>query len=197
MPEPYTGEPRVGFLNGERLYLRPVEPDDLPVMMRIANDPELRGLTGGVRPMSRSGADAWLASIEADPARLWFAVVLRERDRVIGEAGLLRIFHEWRAADMTVILADRSSWGKGYGTEAANLVIEHAFGALSLHRLAVGVVAANARAIRFWESLGFQREGIQRDGCFSAGRFHDFIMMSLLSTDHRPTRKGQLHPHGR
>jgi RimJ/RimL family protein N-acetyltransferase len=189
MPEPYTGEPRVGFLNGDRLYLRPFEPEDLPMSMRIANDPELRALTGGVRPMARADAEAWLAEIRRDPARLWFAVVARERDRVIGETGLLRMFHEWRAADMTVILAERASWGKGLGTEAANLLIDHAFGALSLHRLAVGVMSANARAIRFWESLGFQREGIQRDGCFCGGRFHDFIMMSLLSTDQRPKKQ--------
>jgi len=190
MPEPYTGEPKTGFLNGERLYLRPVEPDDLSVVMRIRNDPELRALTCGVAPMSRGDAERWLEELRRERGRLWFVVVLRDRDRVIGEAGLLRIFHEWRTSDLSVMLADRSSWGKGLGTEVADLLIAHAFGTLSLHRLAVGVIASNTRAVRFWESLGFQREGIQRDGCFMGGRFQDFIMMSLLSTDVRPTRKG-------
>jgi len=156
--------------------------------MRIANDPELRGLTGGIRPMSRCEAEAWLDRVRADANRLWFAVVLHEGDRVIGEAGLLRICHEWRTADMSMILADQEHWGKGLGSEAANLLIEHAFDAMGLHRLAVGVVGFNARALRFWESLGFRREGVQRDGYYHGGRFHDFVMMSLLAGDLTETR---------
>ncbi len=188
MPEPRNPDPPSAFLVGRRVCLRPVEPDDLPVILQIANDPELRAMTGGVQPMSRACAEEWLSDIRRDPTRRWFAIVLREDGRVIGEAGLLRIFHEWRGADMTVIIADKALWGKGLGTEAANLIIEHAFGSMSLHRLAIGVAAANPRAIRFWQSLGFQREGVLRDGCFCDGRFQDFIMMSLLSTDRRPAK---------
>lgn len=189
MSEARRPDPPSAFLVGRRVCLRPMEPDDLAVVMHIANDPELRALTGGVRPMSRACAEEWLSEIRRDAKRRWFAITLRDDNRVIGEAGLLRIFHEWRGADMTVIIAEKALWGKGLGTEAANLLIEHAFGAMSLHRLAVGVVAANARAIRFWQSLGFQREGILRDGYFCEGRFQDFIMMSLLSTDQRPGKR--------
>lgn len=172
-------------LTGDRVLLRPVEPDDLHAIMAIANDPELRALTGGTKPMSRTEAEQWLAASNAGPARLWFVIALREGGRVIGEAGLLRIFPEWRTADMSVMIGDRAEWGKGLGTEAARLLIDHAFGTLGLHRLAIGVVGFNERALGFWESLGFVREGVQRDGYLHGGRFHDFVMMSLLEGDRR------------
>jgi len=168
------------FLEGERVVLRPIEPEDLPIVMTLANDTELRGLTGGIRPMSRWDAERWLEKVRNDPHRLWFTIALKDTGRAIGEAGLLRIVHEWRTADMSLMIADRDAWGKGLGTEAARLLIEHAFGAMSLHRLAIGVVGFNERALRFWESLGFRQEGIQREGYFHGGRFHDFVMMSLL-----------------
>ncbi len=181
-----TAIPPTAFLVGERLYLRPVEEGDLPHVMALANDEELRGLTGGVQPMSHADALDWLERVRKDPARLWFVIVLRDSGHVIGEAGLLRIFHEWRTADMSLMLGDRSAWGQGYGTEAARLLVDHAFGALSLHRLAIGVVGFNERALAFWESLGFRREGIQREGYFHGGRFHDFVMMARLASDPRP-----------
>ncbi len=182
-----NAQPTPAFLESERVVLRPVEPEDLPVIMALSNDAELRGLTGGVRPMSRWDAERWLERVRADENRLWFAIALKDSGRVIGEAGLLRIFHEWRTADMSVMIAERDCWGQGLGTEAARLLIDHAFGALSLHRLAIGVVGFNERALRFWESLGFRREGVQRDGYFHAGRFHDFVMMSLLEGEEHTT----------
>jgi diamine N-acetyltransferase len=178
-------QPAGGRLTGDRVLLRPVEPYDLHAIMAIANDPELRALTGGTKPMSRADAEEWLAASDADPARLWFAIVVRESGRVIGEAGLLRVFPEWRTADMSVMIGDRGEWAKGYGTEAARLLIDHAFGPMGLHRLAIGVVGFNERALGFWESLGFVREGVQRDGYLYGGRYHDFVMMSLLEGDAR------------
>jgi len=50
-------EMRTAFLDGERLYLRPVEPEDLVCIRRWANDPEVRRLTGEVRPMSQADAN--------------------------------------------------------------------------------------------------------------------------------------------
>jgi hypothetical protein len=39
----------VEFLSGEKVYLRAIEPDDLALLHRWANDPETRGQTGEVR----------------------------------------------------------------------------------------------------------------------------------------------------
>jgi RimJ/RimL family protein N-acetyltransferase len=33
--------------------------------------------------------------------------------------------------------------------------------------------------------MGFVAEGIQRDGYWHGGRYHDFVMMSLLEQEYR------------
>ena len=68
---------------------------------------------------------------------------------------------------------------------AARLLVDRAFSGLGLHRLSVGVVDFNEGALRFWERLGFRREGVQRDGYLVDGAFHDFVMMSLLEGERR------------
>jgi RimJ/RimL family protein N-acetyltransferase len=177
------------FLIAERLYLRPIERRDLPTLYTFFNDPQIRALTGETRPTSESGMEAFLERVNSDPERVWLVIVLKEGDRVIGECGLLRMFPAWRTTDMSLIIGDASAWGQGYGMEAVNLLLEYAFGALNFHRVAIGVVGSNARALKFWEKAGFRREGLQRDGYFIRHHYEDFVMMSLLEDEYHATRR--------
>ena len=172
-------------LVGERVYLRPFRRDDLLHVMKWSRDPEIRRMVGEVSPMSRAEAERWYKRACSEKDRIWFAVVLKEGDRVIGESGLLRMFKPWRCTDMTVIIGEKDAWGQGYGTEVGHLLLDYAFKRLKFHRVSIGVVGFNERAVRYWKSLGFKKEGAQRDGYYSDGRFSDFIMMSILEDEVR------------
>jgi diamine N-acetyltransferase len=178
-------ETRVAFLEGERLYLRPLEREDLPLLRRWANDPEVRCLTGETTPMSGAGAEDFFEKVRADRDRVWFIIVLKENDQAIGECGLLRMFPAWRTTDLSIILGEKAAWGLGYGTEAMRLLLDYAFGALNFHRVAIGVVGFNEKALRFYEKAGFKREGVQRDGYYYNHRYCDFVMMSILEEEFR------------
>lgn len=170
---------------GERVTLRALEREDLPLIRKWANDPEIRALTGEVTPMSAAAAEAYFARIQQDRDRIWFIIVARETGRAIGECGLLRLFYPWRNTDLSIILGEKDAWGQGYGTEAINLLLDYAFGALALHRVSIGVVGFNERALRFYEKIGFRREGVQRDGYYHNHKFSDFVMLSLLEDEFR------------
>jgi diamine N-acetyltransferase len=176
-------EPHITFLVGDHVYLRPTESEDLPFICRWANDPEIRKLTGEVLPMSMKKAAEFLEKIQEDKERVWFTVVLKENDRIIGETGLLRMFYPWRTTDLTLIIGEKDCWGKGYGTEAILLLLDYAFGYLNFHRVAVGVVGFNEKALQFYQKVGFKKEGIQRDGYYHNFEYHDFVMMSILEDE--------------
>ena len=181
--------PSVEFLSGKTIYLRPVEQDDVGLLQRWANDPEIRGLTGEIRPSPYSGALEFYQGVQKSEDRIWLAVVLRETNQVIGETGLLRMFPAWRTTDWSLIIGEKSARGKGYGMEAAQLMLDYAFGHLNFHRIAIGVVGFNTKALNFYERLGFRREGVQRDGYYYQHQYHDFVMLSLLEDEFR--RKGK------
>lgn len=171
-------------LIGDRIILRPFRKNDLSCVLKWSRDPEIRKLTGEAAPMSRAEAEGWYRRMRADKDRIWYAIVLKEDGRMIGECGLLRMFRPWRCTDMTIIIGDKGAWGVGYGTEAARLVLDLAFKKLGFHRISIGVVGFNERALRFWKCLGFKKEGIQRDGYYCDGRHSDFVMMSVLEDEY-------------
>jgi RimJ/RimL family protein N-acetyltransferase len=176
---------RHAFLVGRDVYLRPLESADLPLIREWANAPDIRALTAEVLPMSEAGASEFFERVRTERDRVWFTVVLTQDDRVIGEAGLLRMFNAWRTTDLTIIIGDRTAWGKGFGTQAIRLLLDYAFGCLNFHRVSLGVVGFNERALHFYESVGFRREGVQRDGYFHGHRYHDFVLMSILEDEYR------------
>ncbi len=176
-------------LIGERVSLRPFSEDDLPYVQKWSRDAELRRMIGEVAPMSRADAEKWFRELLADKDRVWFAIILKKGDRVIGEAGLLRMFGPWRSTDMTIIIGEKDEWGKGYGTEVGHLLLHYAFGQLGFHRISIGVVGSNKRALRFWKSLGFKKEGIERDAHFYDYEYVDGIMMSILENEFRKSTK--------
>ena len=180
--------PRV--LTGKRVYLRPLAKEDSVYLRKWSDDAEIRGLIGEVTSMSQADCEKFLEEVCADNSREWFVVVIKKNDRVIGEAGLLRMFPTWRTTDVSVIIGEKEEWGKGYGTETILLLLDYAFRHLDFHRVAIGVVGFNERALRFWEKVGFRREGIQRDGYYYDDKYYDFVTMSILEDEFRELRAG-------
>ena len=176
------------FLIGNQVYLRPVEKGDINRLYSWSNDPEIRGLTGEVFPTVQSSVEEFLTRLQTDNSRVWFGIVLKDNDQLIGEAGLLRMFPAWRTTDLSLIIGDKAAWGKGYGTDAMQLLLDYAFGYLNFHRVAIGVVGTNTRALQFYDKVGFKREGIQRDGYYYNHAYQDFVMMSILDTEFRVKR---------
>jgi RimJ/RimL family protein N-acetyltransferase len=171
------------FLIGQRVFLRPVEACDAAIMHKWMNDPEIRHLTGEVMPTSLADTEAYIQKLRASSDRVWFIIALKESGRAIGETGLLRMFPPWRTTDLSIIIGEKDAWGLGYGTEAIHLLMDYAFGYLNFHRISIGVVGFNEKALRFYEKIGFKQEGIQRDGYYYNHQYSDFVMMSILENE--------------
>jgi RimJ/RimL family protein N-acetyltransferase len=184
-------EPRV--LIGKRVYLRPLMKEDLVHLRKWSEDAEIRALIGEVTPMSEADSEKFLHEVYADSNRQWFVVVIKKNNQVIGEAGLLRMDRAWRATDVSVIIGEKEEWGKGYGTETILLLLDYAFRHLNFHRVAIGVVGFNERAIRFWQKVGFRKEGVHRDEYYYDGKYYDFVMMSILEGEFGELHAGDDH----
>jgi len=94
---------------------------------------------------------------------------------------------------MTIIIGEKDAWGKGYGTEVGHLLLDYAFEKLRFHKISIVVVGSNKRALKFWESLGFKKEGIKRDDYYYDDQFSDGIMMSILEDEYREKEISSRH----
>ena len=70
-------------------------------------------------------------------------------------------------------------------------MVDHAFGTLGLHRIALYVFEFNVRAIRAYQRCGFVIEGRSRESIWRDGRWWDELAMSVLESDWRARRDGR------
>ena len=78
--------------------------------------------------------------------------------------------------------------GRGYGTEAIQLILGLAFDGLALHRVELDVLSINARAKSLYENLGFRVEGRKRDAYRDGDGCCDAIIMALLEDEYRASQ---------
>ena len=171
------------IIRGERIDLRPFCEEDASFFAHWYNDPEVMFECGFHEATTLEAELKRIQRSEADDEN-WYAIVDKETGRLVGEAGLLRMWLHWHCTDMSMIIPNPADQGKGYGTEAGRLILDLIFNHYKFNRVSIGVVAKNVQAVRFWEGLGFKKEGIQEQGYFHNGEFSDFIMMRILKDEY-------------
>lgn len=77
-------------------------------------------------------------------------------------------------------LFDAALAGRGYVTEACQLLIDHLFKVYQYHRLELLTAPENAASSRIAEKCGFRPEGTLRQSFFINGRYTDVVIYSLL-----------------
>jgi [ribosomal protein S5]-alanine N-acetyltransferase len=70
--------------------------------------------------------------------------------------------------------------GRGLGTAAQRLLVDHLFRFTTVHRLEAGTDADNLAEQRALERVGFTREGVLREVAFRDGAWRDCVLYSLL-----------------
>lgn len=101
----------------------------------------------------------------------------------IGITSLINIDTKNRNAECIIDIGEKDYWGKGYGTEALQLLLQYAFLEFNLHRVSLRVFSFNERAIHLYHKLGFKQEGIIRESLYRNGQWHDIIMMGVLKAE--------------
>ena len=81
-----------------------------------------------------------------------------------------------------------SDTGRGYGTEATDLVLEYAFTVAGLHRVSLEVFDFNVGAQKSYARSGFVREGVRRGSLRWDGEWHDTVLMSILAEEYAELR---------
>jgi len=172
-------------LDGPRVRLRPFRRSDVAGRLALGRSPEIVRSFGG-------DPDGLLAYGE-DNARQWternlahpLAWAVEVDGRLLGEARLDGLDLHDRRARLATGLYDVAQLGQGLGREMIGLILSHAFGPLTLHRVDLRVLAFNERAIRCYQACGFVEEGRERQSARIGDQWHDDIIMGLLAHEYR------------
>jgi RimJ/RimL family protein N-acetyltransferase len=190
------------YRTGEKIYLRPLDRDDIDTLVPWVNDPEVTRTLLIYLPFNRIREEEFISSLYRDPGSVALGIALRapavnagceftaeevQRDlyanHLIGVCGIQQYDDKNRSAGFGIMLGEKRFWNVGYGTEATRLLADYAFDTLNLHRLWLHVHENNPNGRRVYEKVGYQYEGTLRQAHYQGGRYWDVSVMSLLRSD--------------
>jgi aminoglycoside 6'-N-acetyltransferase len=161
-------------LEGERVRLRPIRDGDRAALIAVLSDPtvvewwDTRGAEHSADELIAGEPDWHVFGIEVDGELAGSIQATEEGDPDYRHAGI-------------DIFMSAPFQGRGLGTDAVRTLARWLFDTRGHHRLTIDPAAANARAIRAYEKVGFRRVGVMRAYERGADRtFHDGLLMDML-----------------
>jgi RimJ/RimL family protein N-acetyltransferase len=158
-------ENRLILLKGERIGLAEMLESDQPFFRKwLADNEELRRIIENPDIPDEESQQKWFQR-NLEPDRKMFSIIVLEDERLIGHCGLVEIDDTAKTGQLRITLGDTTSHGKGYGTEATQLLLRYAFDTmgLGLESVWLRVRDDNPRAVRVYEKAGFSPAGTDDD----------------------------------
>ena len=170
------------MLQGEKVILRSLERNDLELLWEFNNDVEVELASGGDPPMPqslerlRAQFDAKAGKGGRDGTR--FAIEVD--GKFIGHCALFQFDEVANTCELGITIGDKAYWGRGYGREAIQLLLDYAFRLRNVRRVYLSVNGNNERAIRAYRACGFVEEGRLRAHVWNNDQYVDLVYMGIL-----------------
>ena len=167
----------VRLKDGRTVFLRTYRAGDEDQLVSLYASLSPETLRWSLPPYDRAKIDRFTSNPDSSIILLaWF------ENRAVGH---LQIFQQTysprlRGLGELIIYLHQDFQKIGLGTAMMRVAIELAK-KKSLHRLALSVIADNRSAIKLYEKVGFQHEGVRREDYLGEdGKYHDVVEMGLL-----------------
>lgn len=168
-------------LRGEKISLEPPRPEDSTARVRwFADHAVARYYTSPGVPLVE-GDQASADRVARDDSLVLWRIALD--GRAIGTSTLLGIDRLNRHARSSMMIGERSLWGRGYASEAVRLRAAFAFNELGLERLESTSLVVNLGMHRALERSGYRKIARRRRHDVVDGRWYDDFVFELLRQD--------------
>lgn len=169
------------------LRLKPLSVDDLDLVMTWVNDHEvMQYFANRQTDISEDEERAYIEKLVASPNDKAFSLFDdsvaqfgRHDEQYVGQCSINQIYWPARNGRLFVVIR-KGAQGKGYGSEAIRLLLDHAWNVLDLHKLFLIVRKDNKVAQARYLKLGFDFEGVLKDEYCVNGRYFDMVRMAII-----------------
>ena len=172
-------------IKGKQVTLRAIELQDLELLNKWANDPEIQYWLGGWHfPINQEDQKKWFLGLSVNSIHQRFAIETADLG-LIGTANLVDIDWKNKHAFHGMLLGDKDIRGKGLGVDTVMALMKYAFEELGLERLDGSMIEYNVASLKMYlGKCGWKEEGRQRNWYFRKNRFWDKILVGITSSDY-------------
>lgn len=164
----------------DNIFLRPFCRADIPVWTQWFNDPAVTHyLNKGTAPNTEEMQTEFFEKISRSKTDVQYAIVHRSDQHLVGTVGIHEISWIHRRGKVSVVVGNRSYWGKGVASEAIRVMTLHGFTKLGLNKLFAGVWEGNLGCQKAFEKNGYVVEGNLKEMFFCQDRFVGEMILGL------------------
>jgi RimJ/RimL family protein N-acetyltransferase len=160
-------------LEGKTVNLRIIEREDLPLLAEWSNSPEYLGEYIWLPQQSKTDWEKRYDHLTPDTK--WFFIEKKDRTKI----GTLFHFLRGELLEIGYVLVP-SERGKGYGTEAVEIMVDYLFLSKYVVRVQAITDVDNVASQKILEKAGFKKEGTVRKSAFIRGEWRDGCLYSIL-----------------
>lgn len=172
----------MALLENETVRLRALEPEDLELLYRWENNPELWKLGSTLSPYSRYILKEYIRESHRDiydTKQLRFMIELCQSGAAIGTIDLYDFEPHHRRAAVGILL-DQPYQGNGFAAQAMSALMDYAFSFLKLHQLYVHIPIDNEPSKTLFARCGFVLSGIMKEWVITEKGFTDVMIMQKV-----------------
>lgn len=166
-------------LRGASVLLRPTRPSDIPRQREFFLDAELAELdSSSLEAYAKIDVEEFFQRPSASGGETaLFAIDVR--GEYVGYANLMNLKNPDRVFELGIVIGDRRSWGRGYGKEVVELLLQHGFSELDAREIELTTHQKNERAVACFSACGFEEQRRVHGATLFAGHHVDMIEMSI------------------
>lgn len=170
-------------IRGKNILLRPVAPADATgeylswlVDKKVNQYLETRFQKWNIQKIKN-----YIRLVNKNSNNIFLAIIRKDKKQHIGNVKIGPIDTNHKFAEISLIIGDKSSWGKGFGTETIKLVCDFSFRQLKLHKLTAGAYINNQASIKAFKKCGFKIEGIKKKQYLFNHQYIDAVILGKLN----------------
>lgn len=170
-------------IEGEKICLRAVEPQDVELMYRWENDASVWAVSGTIAPFSRHQLERFVEEQQFDLQQTrQQRLIIQTLDEgcAVGALDLFELDLLHRRAGIGILIAEAEDRGRGYATDAVLAVARYAREVLGLHQLWCNVGAGNVASRALFAACGFEECGVKRDWVRTPAGWQDEVMLQKM-----------------
>lgn len=174
------------MIKGNNIYLEPITDQYTDRIIKWRNSENVKKYFLDRETLTIEKHRSWLKNVVETGKAVQF-VIFESSGWPIGSVYLRDVDRKNRNAEFGIYIGEETERGKGYGSEALELICKYGFSELGLHKITLRVLQSNAKAINVYKKMGFVHEGCFKDQVFADGKYESVCFMALFEPNGRIT----------
>ena len=172
------------MIKGKEILLRHVQAAEVETLVDLMNNPDFKGEF--TRTLLKSPSlfkkDFELNGFSAENSELF--VICNNENEILGTIGHFSTVNYSSARELGFSVFKSDSRGKGYASEAVQLITSYLFENFYINRIQICMPTEHLACEKVAINSGFTKEGIIRGSIFVRGKFLDTYLYSMLRAEY-------------